>query len=112
LNERGIATARGGERAYAFRDPNCSKSDYPTGTADQESKPDLLATLDRFKEEFEGGNRKSRASAAAPVIAEAQAAGAKALRQIAAALNGRGIATARGGRWEAATVRNILRRAA
>jgi DNA invertase Pin-like site-specific DNA recombinase len=31
----------------------------------------------------------------APVIAEAQAAGAKSLRQIAAALNARGIATAR-----------------
>jgi hypothetical protein len=45
-----------------------------------------------------------------PVIREAQAAGAKSLRQIAAALNGRGIASARGGKWEAATVRNILRR--
>ena len=52
------------------------------------------------------------AATVAPVIAEAQAAGAKSLRQIAAALNGRGIATARGGRWEATTVRNILRRAA
>jgi len=46
----------------------------------------------------------------APAIREAQAAGAKSLRQIAAALNARGIATARGGKWEAATVRNILRR--
>jgi DNA invertase Pin-like site-specific DNA recombinase len=45
-----------------------------------------------------------------PTIREAQAAGAKSLRQIAGALNGRGIATARGGKWEAATVRNILRR--
>ena len=45
-----------------------------------------------------------------PTIREAQAAGAKTLRAIAAALNGRGIATARGGKWEAATVRNILRR--
>ena len=34
----------------------------------------------------------------APAIREAQAAGAKSLRQIAAALNGRGIATARGGK--------------
>jgi hypothetical protein len=47
-----------------------------------------------------------------PAIKEAQASGAKSLRQIAASLNGRGIATARGGKWEAATVRNILRRAA
>jgi hypothetical protein len=33
-----------------------------------------------------------------PAIREAQAAGAKSLRQIAAALNSRGIATARGGK--------------
>ena len=38
------------------------------------------------------------AATVAPVIAEAQAAGAKSLRQIAAALNGRGVATARGGK--------------
>lgn len=52
------------------------------------------------------------AATVAPIIAEAQAAGAKSLRQIAAALNGRGIATARGGKWEAATVTNILKRVA
>jgi len=52
------------------------------------------------------------AATVAPVIAEARAAGAKSLRQIAAALNGRGVATARGGKWEAATVANILRRVA
>jgi hypothetical protein len=50
------------------------------------------------------------ADTVAPAIREAQAAGAKSLRQIAAALNGRGIATARGGKWEAATVANVLRR--
>jgi hypothetical protein len=47
-----------------------------------------------------------------PMIREAQAAGAKSLRQIAVVLNGRGIATARGGKWEAQTVANILRRSA
>ncbi len=52
------------------------------------------------------------AATVAPAIREAQAAGAKSLRQIAAALNARGIATARGGKWEAATVRNVLRRVA
>ena len=40
----------------------------------------------------------AHAAAVAPVIAEAQAAGAKSLRQIAAPLNGRGVATAPGGR--------------
>ena len=48
----------------------------------------------------------------APAIREAQAAGAKSLRQIAAALNARGITTARGGRWEAQTVANVLKRVA
>ena len=47
-----------------------------------------------------------------PAIREAQAAGAKSLREIAAALNARGIATARGGKWDPTTVRNIIRRAA
>jgi hypothetical protein len=36
--------------------------------------------------------------------------GAKTLRQIAAALNGRGIGTARGGRWAPQAVANVLRR--
>jgi hypothetical protein len=45
-------------------------------------------------------------------IREAQAAGAKTLHEIAAALNGRGSARARGGKWEATTVRNILKRVA
>jgi DNA invertase Pin-like site-specific DNA recombinase len=40
------------------------------------------------------------AEAIAPVIREARAAGAKSLRAIAAALNGRGVATPQGGRWE------------
>jgi DNA invertase Pin-like site-specific DNA recombinase len=47
-----------------------------------------------------------------PAIQEAHAAGAGSLSEIAAALNARGIATARGGKWEATTVRNVLRRAA
>lgn len=43
------------------------------------------------------------------VIRELQAAGAKSLREIARGLAERGIATIRGGRWEAAQVRNLLR---
>jgi DNA invertase Pin-like site-specific DNA recombinase len=51
------------------------------------------------------------AAIVAPAIREARAAGARSLRQIAAVLNERSIPTARGGRWEAPQVRNILRRA-
>jgi DNA invertase Pin-like site-specific DNA recombinase len=46
-----------------------------------------------------------------PIIREAQKAGASTLRQIAEALNGRGIPTARGGQWYAQSVANILERA-
>jgi DNA invertase Pin-like site-specific DNA recombinase len=71
----------------------------------------------RLADAREAINARSKATAdtfaAAAVIAirEAQAAGAKSLREIAAALNTRGVATARGGRWEAQTVANVLRRA-
>ena len=54
----------------------------------------------------------AHARAVVPAIREARAAGAVSLRSIAIALNARGIATARGGRWEAQTVANVLRRAA
>jgi len=46
-----------------------------------------------------------------PIIREAQKAGATTLRDIASALNARGVATARGGQWHAKSVSNILERA-
>jgi DNA invertase Pin-like site-specific DNA recombinase len=46
-----------------------------------------------------------------PIIREAQKAGARTLREIAEALNARGIATARGGQWYAQSVANVLARA-
>jgi Recombinase len=46
-----------------------------------------------------------------PIIRKAQKAGATTLRQIAEALNARGVATARGGQWYAKSVSNILERA-
>jgi DNA invertase Pin-like site-specific DNA recombinase len=45
-----------------------------------------------------------------PIIRDAQKAGASTLRDIADALNARGIATARGGRWYATSVKNVLDR--
>lgn len=45
-----------------------------------------------------------------PIIDQIRAAGATSLRATAQALNARGVRTARGGRWEAATVRNVIRR--
>ncbi len=45
-----------------------------------------------------------------PVIREIRRAGATSLRQIADALNARGITTPRGGQWHASSVRNVLER--
>ena len=47
----------------------------------------------------------------APIIREMQRAGMNTLRDIAEALNARGVPTARGGQWYASTVRNVLARA-
>ena len=70
----------------------------------------------RLAEARDIANTRHRAAAddfahsVAPAIREAQAAGATTLRAIAAALNARGIQTARGARWEAQQVANVLRR--
>lgn len=47
-----------------------------------------------------------------PIIRQIQAAGMITLRDIAGALNARGIPTARGGQWEAKAVKRVLDRAA
>jgi DNA invertase Pin-like site-specific DNA recombinase len=46
-----------------------------------------------------------------PIIREIKRVGATSLRAIAEALNARGVPTARGGRWQAQTVANVLGRA-
>ena len=46
-----------------------------------------------------------------PIIRKAQKAGATSLREIAAALNARGVPTVRGGQWHAKSVANVLERA-
>jgi len=45
-----------------------------------------------------------------PIIRETQKAGATTLRAVAAALNARGVSTARGGSWHAMSVKNLLDR--
>lgn len=62
------------------------------------------------------GNEANRAAADAfaanvlPMVRQIQAAGSTTPRAIAAALNARGIRTARGGAWHDSTVRNLLAR--
>jgi DNA invertase Pin-like site-specific DNA recombinase len=45
-----------------------------------------------------------------PIVASLQRSGVISLRGIAAALNSRGVRTARGGRWQVSNVRNLLAR--
>jgi DNA invertase Pin-like site-specific DNA recombinase len=56
-------------------------------------------------------NADRHAANVLPIIRGIQKAGARSLRAIAEALNARGVPTARGGRWQAMTVSNILARA-
>jgi DNA invertase Pin-like site-specific DNA recombinase len=56
-------------------------------------------------------NADHHAANVLPLIRDAQKHGAATLRDIAEALNARGISTARGGRWHAMTVKNMLDRA-
>jgi len=53
---------------------------------------------------------EARARALSPVIAEIRAAGVHSYNGIAAQLNARGIPTARGGRWAATQVSDIVLR--
>jgi DNA invertase Pin-like site-specific DNA recombinase len=56
-------------------------------------------------------NADRHAASVLLIIREIQRAGVRSLRAIADALNARGVPTARGGRWQAMTVSNILARA-
>jgi DNA invertase Pin-like site-specific DNA recombinase len=51
---------------------------------------------------------RSRAADLAPILADVQASGASSLREIAAALNERGIPATRGGEWSAMQVKRVL----
>jgi DNA invertase Pin-like site-specific DNA recombinase len=55
-------------------------------------------------------NADKQAANVLPFIREAQRHGAATLREIADTLNARGVATARGGRWHATSVKNLLDR--
>src|SRR5690242_15286825 len=56
-------------------------------------------------------NAERHAANVLPIIREVRRAGATTLREIADALNARGVATPRGGRWYATSVSNVMARA-
>jgi DNA invertase Pin-like site-specific DNA recombinase len=55
-------------------------------------------------------NADRHAANVLPIIQEVQRSGATTLREIAQALNARGVQTARGGQWHATSVKNVLDR--
>jgi DNA invertase Pin-like site-specific DNA recombinase len=55
-------------------------------------------------------NADAHAQNVRPIIDAIRKSGANTVREIAAALNARGIATARGGRWHPSTVQGVLAR--
>jgi DNA invertase Pin-like site-specific DNA recombinase len=70
--------------------------------------------LDEFRGNGAEGNRAAAevfAATVLPIINGVRKAGATSLREIAKALNDRGVATARGGSWHASNVANVLARA-
>jgi DNA invertase Pin-like site-specific DNA recombinase len=69
-----------------------------------EARPAAVAAVKAEADRFAGN--------VLPIIRDIQASGARTLRQVATALNARGIATPRGGQWHAASVAGILKRAA
>jgi len=64
-----------------------------------------LAAIDAVK-----AGAEQRAGELRPIVEDLHARGITSLAQIATALNGAGIVTARGGKWHASSVRNLLAR--
>ena len=70
-----------------------------------------LAQARKMALETIGAAADNHAANVLPIIREIRKAGATTLREIADALNARGFSTARGGRWHASSVNNVLARA-
>ena len=72
--------------------------------------PRNAATAARLGNAVQTRNADAFAERVLPLIDALRASGRTSLRDLADALNARGIPTARGGRWHVSTVRNLLMR--
>jgi DNA invertase Pin-like site-specific DNA recombinase len=97
--ERALISTRTRQALAAAKARGVTLGNPKLHTARRSAMEAVTAEADRF------------AANVLPIIREAQKAGATTLREIAAALNARGVATARGGQWHAKSVSNILQRA-
>ena len=89
-----VAKARG----VKLGNPNGAESLRRAGKGAVALRRAVVANADRFAEGL------------APVLADIRAQGQTTLREMASELNGRGMLTRRGGRWQVSNVRNLLQR--
>jgi hypothetical protein len=95
-----VATEKRTRAALASRKERGTKLGNPTNAGDAAAAgaPGAVTSAEQFAE------------AVLPIIARLQEVGIRSYRGIAVALNGRGVRTARGGRWQVSNVRNLLAR--
>jgi DNA invertase Pin-like site-specific DNA recombinase len=91
-----LAAARA--RGVKLGNPNGAASLRRAGKGGQALREVVTANADAFARDLQ------------PVIAELRSGGATSLRDLAEALNDRGIQTRRGGKWHVSNVRNLLAR--
>ena len=96
--ERGLISTRTRQALLAAKERGVSLGNPKLHVARRNAIEAVAAKADRH------------AANVLPIIKEAQKAGATTLRQIAEALNARGIPTPRGGVWYAMSVKNVLDR--
>jgi DNA invertase Pin-like site-specific DNA recombinase len=97
--ERSLISTRTRQALAAAKERGASLGNPKLHVARESAIAAVVTEADRF------------AANVLPIIREAQKAGARTLRQLAEALNARGIPTARGGQWHAKSISNILERA-
>ena len=99
-------------RARAHDDPSQrTKAALAAGEGEwQEARRPKLAVATKLGNKANAAAADRFAANVVPIIREIKATGATSLRAVAAALTARGIATARGGEWNAAQVANVLKR--
>jgi DNA invertase Pin-like site-specific DNA recombinase len=106
------AVAEEEARAISSRTKAALQAAKARGVALGASNPAIRAGLERGKARSLATRQAAadrQAAAVLPVIEDLQRQGLS-LRGVAEELNGRGVKTARGGQWHAATVRNVLQR--
>jgi DNA invertase Pin-like site-specific DNA recombinase len=97
--ERALISKRTTEALAAAKARGVALGNLKIGEARQKARAEIVDRADQ------------RAANVIPIMRQIQRSGATSLRQIAEALNARGINAPRGGQWHATSVRNAMARA-